>query len=105
MRTPSQCSTMTELRVEIDRIDRNLIAALAERATYIDRAIDLKPVEGLPARIDERVTEVLANVRALASDQNLDPVLAEALWTQIIDWSILREERVLGPDPLQDTTK
>lgn len=103
MRTPSQCRTMTELRAEIDRIDRALIAALAERAGYIDRAIDLKPAEGLPARITPRVAQVLENVRAHAIDQGLDPDLVEALWTQIIDWSIAREERVLGPDRQDDT--
>ena len=103
MRTPSQCRTMTELRAEIDRIDRNLIAVLAERAAYIDRAIDLKPAEGLPARIAPRVAEVLDNVRRLAEDHSLDPDLAEALWTQIIEWSIAREEHVLGPHT-QDNT-
>ncbi len=102
MRTPSQCRNMTELRAEIDRIDRTLIAALAERVGYIDRAIALKPAEGLPARIGPRVAEVLENVRAQAAAQNLDPDLAEGLWTQIIEWSIAREERVLGPGPHDD---
>jgi isochorismate pyruvate lyase len=103
MRTPSQCRNMTELRAEIDRIDRALIAALAERVGYIDRAITLKPAEGLPARIGPRVAEVLENVRAQALAQNLDPDLAEGLWTQIIEWSIAREERVLGPGSQDDT--
>lgn len=98
MRPPTDCQNMTELRAEIDRVDRDLIALLAQRARYIDRAIALKPAEHLPARIPARVNEVLENVRGVAIAQGLDPDLATALWTQLIDWSIAREERVLGPD-------
>lgn len=97
MRSASECSNMVELRAEIDELDRQLIALLVKRASYIDRAIDLKSAVGLQARIKTRVDEVVANVRTLAKAQGLDPNLAEALWTRIIDWSIAREERVLGP--------
>jgi len=94
--TPSQCSTMAELRAEIDRIDARLVALLAERAAYIDRAAELKPALGLPARIDDRVEEVVGKVRARAIAEALDPDLAEALWRRLIDWSIAREEAKIG---------
>jgi isochorismate pyruvate lyase len=93
---PSQCSTMAELRAEIDRIDARLVALLAERAAYIDRAAELKPALGLPARIDDRVEEVVGKVRARAIAEALDPDLAEALWRRLIDWSIAREEAKIG---------
>lgn len=89
---------MSELRAEIDRLDRALVALLVERASYIDRATELKPTEGLPARIGARVEQVKRNVRTAAKAEGLDPELAESLWTLLIDWSIAREERVLGPD-------
>ncbi len=98
MSDPEACTTMAELRAAIDAIDRRLVALLAERAAHIDRATQLKPAEGLPARIDSRVDDVLAKVRAAARADGLDPDLVAALWTQLIDWSIAREERVLGPD-------
>lgn len=94
--TPAQCRTMAEVRAEIDRIDGRLVALLAERAGYIDRAADLKPALGLPARIDDRVEEVVAKVRARAIGEALDPDLAEALWRRLIDWSIAREEAKIG---------
>ena len=94
----SECSTMAELRAEIDRIDAGLVDLLAERITYIDRAAELKPGLGLPARIDDRVEEVVAKVRASAVARGVDPDLAEALWRRLIDWSIAREEVVLGSD-------
>ncbi|KAB2885510.1 MAG: chorismate mutase [Albidovulum sp.] len=87
---------MAELRAEIDRIDARLVALLAERAAYIDRAAELKPALGLPARIDDRVEEVVGKVRARAIAEALDPDLAEALWRRLIDWSIAREEAKIG---------
>lgn len=98
MRPPSDCQNMTDLRAQIDQMDRDLIALLAKRAAYIDRAAELKPAENLPARIPARVQDVLDNVHREARAQGLDPDLAVSLWTQLINWSIAREERVLGPD-------
>ncbi len=88
---------MAELRVEIDALDRELVRLLAQRVGYIDRATALKPAEGLPARIDARVEEVVENARRNATALGLDADFAAALWRQMIDWSIAREERVLGP--------
>ena len=96
-RAPADCTSMAELRTQIDVIDADLIDLLALRATYIDRAVPLKQAAGLPAHIGGRVDEVIANVRARAAAQHLDPDLAEALWTTLIDWSIARETRHL-PD-------
>ncbi len=92
----ADCTTMAEVRTEIDRVDAALVALLAERTTYIDRASDLKPALGLPARIEDRVEEVVAKVRDRAEAEGFDPALAEALWRQLIDWSIAREEDVIG---------
>lgn len=101
MRMPADCGTMAELRAEIDRLDAALIGLLAERAGYIDRAAQIKAGVGLPARIDARVEQVVANVRRRAEVQGLDPALAEDLWRRLIDWSIAREETRLGPDSLR----
>ncbi|SPH24858.1 T-protein [Defluviimonas aquaemixtae] len=92
----ADCATMTDVRAEIDRIDRALVALLAERSGYIDRAAELKPALGLPARIDARVEEVFTKIRAAARLEGLDPALAEMLWRRIIDWSIAREETTIG---------
>ncbi len=94
----ADCATMAEVRSEIDRLDAAIVALLVERATYIDRAAELKPALGLPARIEARVEDVVAKVRDRAAADGLDPALAEALWRRLIDWSIAREEAVMGRD-------
>jgi len=91
--TPETCRSMTELRTLIDDLDGRIVDLLAARGACIDRAVDLKRAAGLPARIDARVEEVVANARRAAEARGLDPDLAERLWREIIEWSIAREDR------------
>ncbi len=103
MKAPADCNSMAELRVQIDLLDEQLVQMLAFRAAYIDRAAELKPAEGLPARIGPRVEEVVANAVKKAERLRLDPALVETLWRAMVDWSIAREEKTLGQDgPLKE---
>ena len=102
MKRPEACETMADIRAEIDRVDRDLVALFAERTAYIDRAAQIKGPLKMPARITPRVEEVVANVRREARLHGLPPDLIEKLWRRLIDWSIAREEGVLGPE-WQDT--
>lgn len=96
MKAPADCQTMQDLRVQIDLLDAEIVAKLAARAGYIDRAIQLKQIEQMPARVEDRVEQVVERVRARALVEGLDPALTEDLWRRLIEWSIAREERVLG---------
>ncbi len=96
MSSPDTITSMAELRGRIDALDAQIVALLAKRAALIDRAIKLKPAEGMPARVTARVEDVVSKVRGTAGAQGLDPDLVEALWRKMIEWSIDREERVLG---------
>lgn len=96
-KTAAECTTMAELRVEIDRIDAELVALFAERVGFIDRAGQIKVGVGLPARIEARVEDVVTKVRGHAVAHGLPPDKLEKLWRKLIEWSIEREEAVLGP--------
>ncbi len=87
---------MTAVRHGIDAVDQDLVTLLVQRAGFIDRALELKKGNGWPARIPDRVEEVVENVRAEAARQGLDPNLVDGLWRQLIDWSIDREEMGLS---------
>jgi isochorismate pyruvate lyase len=87
--------TIASLRREIDRIDEQLVKLLAERQAVVERIVALKKREKIPARVPERVDRVLDHVRALAVNYRLDPALAEAMWTEMIEWFIAFEDRQL----------
>ncbi|THD85015.1 chorismate mutase family protein [Aliigemmobacter aestuarii] len=97
MKTPAECATMADIRAEIDRLDAELVRLFAARAGYIDRAAEVKQAAGLPARINDRVEEVVANVRRHALEHGLPPDGMEAIWRGVIEWSIAREMETLGP--------
>ncbi|SDF44906.1 isochorismate pyruvate lyase [Salipiger thiooxidans] len=96
MRNPEDLGDMSELRAEVDVTDRALSALLGHRARLISRAAALKEGNGWPARIEDRVDEVIGNARANAETDGYDPALAEALWRELVEWSIRREQTALG---------
>ena len=104
MTTAADCVTMAEIRAEIDRVDAELVALFAERVSYIDRAAVIKTGVGLPARIEDRVEDVVARVRGHAVAHGLPPDKLEKLWRKLIDWSIEREETILNKESGQGET-
>lgn len=94
----SDIPDMPALRVEIDALDAQLMALLARRHALIDRAAQIKAGNGMPARIDDRVEEVVANVRRHAQGHGLDPDLYDRLWRQLIEAAIAQEERQLSKE-------
>jgi isochorismate pyruvate lyase len=78
------CETMTEVRREIDRIDRAIVHLIAERAGYIAEAARIKVRESL-------IRDVIANVRAEAARAGLEPNIAEAIWRPMVETFIRHE--------------
>ncbi len=87
---------MADIRRVIDELDEELVTLLAKRQRQIERAAKVKPGLGIPARAPERVEEVLAHVLGVARREGLSVEQAMNLWTQIIEWSIQYEERLMG---------
>lgn len=97
MKAPEDCHSMPELREAIDAFDREIVAMLAKRATYMDRAVILKQEVQWPAYIQSRIDDVLNKVVAAAEETDeLDGEIVHKIWTLLIDWSIQREKNTLG---------
>lgn len=88
---------MIEIRREIDRIDERMIELLAKRQRCVEKAIAVKKRDGMAARVPERIDEVIRNVRNLARTHKVDPAMAEAMWTEMVEWFVAHEERSLKP--------
>jgi isochorismate pyruvate lyase len=94
--SPPPHATLPDLRREIDALDAELISLLAKRQRCVERVIEIKRAQKLPARIPDRIDEVLKRVRKLAKAQKLEPDLAEAVWREMIEQFIAYEERALA---------
>lgn len=98
MTKTDQINDMATLRAHIDTLDEKLIGLLAERHALIDRAARIKSHIGWPARIDDRVEQVVANARRHAAAAGLDADLIEDIWRQLIEAAIAQEDRHLNGD-------
>ncbi|MBI2720514.1 MAG: chorismate mutase [Rhizobiales bacterium] len=88
-------TTMADIRNAIDQVDERLIQLLAERQRLVERAIEVKKRDGIPARVPQRIEEVIDHVRNLARAHKLDPVMVEAMWTEMVEWFVAYEESAL----------
>ena len=95
-KTAAECTTMAEIRENIDRVDHALMALFAERWSFIDRAAEIKADLGIPADVPERVKEVRDNAYRNAEAHGLDGAFYEAIWAQLIARAIAHEEMLLG---------
>ena len=86
---------ISDLRSEIDIVDEKLIKLLAERQRLVEAVITVKKRDGVPARVPARVDYVIDRARVLARAHHLDPALAEAIWTEMVEWFVSHEERSL----------
>ncbi|WP_075292371.1 chorismate mutase family protein [Pararhizobium arenae] len=95
-KSPEDCQSMTDIRAEIDRLDKALIELFRQRFAYIGRAAEIKKPMGLKADIPARVAEVEENARRNAIAAGLDPDFYEKIWSQLIRHSIAHEKGILG---------
>ena len=79
----NSATSLRRVRRSIDRIDRQLVRLLAERAGFVTAATRFKRTPG-EVRAPARVAEVLRNVRRLARRHGLPPGIAERVWRVMI---------------------
>lgn len=98
-KTPAQCASMADVRHEIDQLDDQLVALIAERFAYVDRAWQLKHADGREgAHVPWRIQQVIDRVRALAGERGLPPEMVEMIgsqWRNMIGWFVQYEEEKL----------
>ncbi|HVO04744.1 MAG TPA: chorismate mutase [Candidatus Cybelea sp.] len=81
---------MGEVRTEIDAIDRQLVALIAERLHYIDEAARIKQ-QRHQVRDDARIVEVLAKTRTEALRLGCDAAVVEMAFRALVEASIGHE--------------
>ena len=82
--------TMTQVREEIDLLDRELVLLLARRQKCIEMAAVVKNDKNLVVD-EERIEEVIFNVMSFGELCGLDKRISEPLWRTLIDLSIKHE--------------
>jgi isochorismate pyruvate lyase len=81
---------MGEVRAEIDTLDRQIVALLADRLHYIDEAARLKPSRD-QVRDEARIADVLHKVRAEAERLGTDSDVIAKTYAALVEASIDHE--------------
>ncbi|MCQ2227166.1 MAG: chorismate mutase family protein [Bacteroidales bacterium] len=86
----TQCSTLSEVRENIDRIDDGIVRLIAERAGYVKQASSFKRNEA-EVKAPDRVQAIYNKVREKAAEYGADPDMVEALYKEMIARNIALE--------------
>ena len=87
---PDECVSLQDIRIEIDRIARQIIVALGERFAYVKPAAPFKTdVESVKA--PERLKQMLQERREWASSAGLDPNAIAQFYEALIQHFIAAE--------------
>lgn len=74
---------LSEVRTQIDALDRRIVALIAERQTWVETAGAVKSdASAVPA--PHRVEQVIAKVRALAKENGASPDIVESAYRALI---------------------
>ena len=77
------CTTLEEVRTNIDRLDQQIVTLLAERGRYVSQAARFKKdTDGVKA--PQRVEQVIGKVRTLADELGANPDVTESVYRAMI---------------------
>lgn len=90
---PAECSGMDEIRAEIDRLDKAVIALLGKRFQYVLAATKFK-TSASAVRAPERFAAMLQQRRLWALEQGLSPDAIEKLYRDLVNHFIEEEMKM-----------
>lgn len=89
----TECKNLAEVRENIDRLDRQIVPLLAERAGFVEQAARFKATKA--AVVDSnRIEQIILKVRHMAIEEGMCPDLVEHIYRAMIDAFIIHEAKV-----------
>ena len=85
-----QCNTLDEARVEIDKVDEEIVKLIAKRNDYIKQIAHFKTTID-EVKAQERIVDVISRVRQQAIELDLSPNLINDLYVRMIDGMVESE--------------
>jgi isochorismate pyruvate lyase len=83
LQTITPCHSLEEVRTQIDALDRQIVALLAERGAYVKQAARFKKNTD-DVKAPQRVEQVIAKVKALAEELGAHPAVTEQVYRAMI---------------------
>ena len=87
---------LDELRVELDKIDEELVNLIAKRVELIPSIAEYKKAKGVARVDDERESQLIEAKRKLALELGVNPDLIEDIFKRLIEESHVIEKKIIG---------
>ncbi|AIQ14731.1 chorismate mutase [Paenibacillus durus] len=87
------CGSIEEVRANIDRLDRQIVALLCERHLYVNEAAAFKK-DADAVKAPQRVEQLIEKVRTTAAEHGGDPNVIEQIYRGIVSAFIEDELRL-----------
>lgn len=78
-----ELNSLDEVRQNIDRIDRDIVRLISERAVYVRQAAKFKKTTD-DVKAPKRVEEVIGKVRSMAVENGVSPDIVEQVYRAMI---------------------
>jgi len=98
---PDECTSLQDIRTQIDRLDRQIVALLGQRLNYVHAAAAFKTSE-TTVRAPDRVASMLEDRRRWAAEEGLLPDAISRLYEGLIEYFTNHEMRVWSRDDLPE---
>ena len=96
MKVPTGPLAPADPRKDIERIDEEIVKLLAERQRCFEAAVAARGRERLFAPVSSKGDQLINNAKLLAYANRADPALVESLWTVMLKWFELYEDRLVA---------
>jgi len=95
MNSIRKCSTLDDVRTEIDILDRKIVALIADRAEDVKQAATFKKNTD-DVKAPQRVEQVIEKVKKLAQETGVDQNVLEATYRAMINGFIASETELFN---------
>lgn len=92
---PQECTTIAEVRDEIDRIDHEIIRLLAVRFGYVREVVKYKGPGDKAIEAPDRRAAVIKSRGEWANEMGLNGDVVENLYNLLIDYYIEEEKKLV----------
>ncbi len=92
---PQECSTIAEVRNEIDNIDSQIIKLLSTRFDYVREVVKYKEKTATGIEASDRRAAVINSRRQWAQKAGLDPDVVGNIYDTLIDYFIDEEKKLM----------
>jgi isochorismate pyruvate lyase len=90
VKSAEDCKNISEIRAEVDRLDREVISLLGQRFAFVKAASRFK-IDETSVRAPERFRTMLEQRRTWASEEGLNADAIEKMFRDLIDHFIEEE--------------